>query len=237
MAKILVVDDETNILELIKFNLEKDGHQVLTSTSGEEGLRLVRSELPDLVILDVMLPEPDGLEICKRLRHDPATALVPILMVSARGETLDRVVGLEMGADDYIAKPFSPRELVARVKATLRRAKHDQPALSSGQKLRCGPIELDTEKFQVAVAGQLVNFTPKEFKLLKILMSHPGKVFTREQLLDRVWGFDFNVDTRTVDVHIRYVRQKIEPNPANPVYIRTIRGIGYKFSADNDNTE
>ncbi|CCO07067.1 winged helix-turn-helix domain-containing protein [Desulforamulus hydrothermalis] len=233
MAKIVVVDDETNILELIRFNLEKDGHQVLTSTGGEEGLHLIRSELPDLVILDVMLPEPDGLEICRRLRHDPATALVPILMVSARGETLDRVVGLEMGADDYIAKPFSPRELMARVKAALRRAKQNQQTSSAGRELRCGPIMLDTEKFQVVVAGQPVSFTPKEFKLLKILMSHPGKVFTREQLLDRVWGFDFNVDTRTVDVHIRYVRQKIEPNPANPIYIKTVRGIGYKFSGDN----
>ncbi|SHE39717.1 winged helix-turn-helix domain-containing protein [Desulforamulus putei] len=237
MAKILVVDDETNILELIKFNLEKDGHLVMTTTGGEEGLRLAKMELPDLVILDVMLPEPDGLEICRRLRSDPATSMMPILMVSARGDTLDRVVGLEMGADDYIAKPFSPRELSARVKAALRRVKHEKPALMTGRELRSGGIVLDTEKFQVEVEGQPVSFTPKEFKLLKILMSHPGKVFTREQLLDRVWGFDFNVDTRTVDVHIRYVRQKIEPNPANPTYIKTVRGVGYKFSENTGSSE
>ncbi|MEW6063900.1 PhoP family transcriptional regulator [Desulforamulus profundi] len=230
MAKILVVDDETNILELIKFNLEKDGHQVITTTSGEEGLRLAKIEQPDLIILDVMLPEPDGLEVCRRLRSDQATSMVPVLMVSARGDTLDRVMGLEMGADDYIPKPFSPRELSARVKAALRRTKHKKPALMTSRELKSGGIVLDIEKFQVQVAGEFVSFTPKEFKLLKILMSHPGKVFTREQLLDRVWGFDFNVDTRTVDVHVRYVRQKIEPDPANPTYIKTVRGVGYKFS-------
>lgn len=230
MAKILVVDDETNILELIKFNLEKDGHQVITTTSGEEGLRLAKIEQPDLIILDVMLPEPDGLEVCRRLRSDQATSMVPVLMVSARGDTLDRVMGLEMGADDYIPKPFSPRELSARVKAALRRTKHKKPALMTSRELKSGGIVLDIEKFQVQVEGEFVSFTPKEFKLLKILMSHPGKVFTREQLLDRVWGFDFNVDTRTVDVHVRYVRQKIEPDPANPTYIKTVRGVGYKFS-------
>lgn len=230
MAKILVVDDETNILELIKFNLEKDGHQVITTTSGEEGLRLAKIEQPDLIILDVMLPEPDGLEVCRRLRSDQVTSMVPVLMVSARDDTLDRVMGLEMGADDYIPKPFSPRELSARVKAALRRTKHKKPALMTSRELKSGGIILDIEKFQVQVEGEVVNFTPKEFKLLKILMSRPGKVFTREQLLDRVWGFDFNVDTRTVDVHVRYVRQKIEPDPANPTYIKTVRGVGYKFS-------
>ncbi|MEW6696580.1 MAG: response regulator transcription factor [Bacillota bacterium] len=230
MAKILVVDDETNILELIKFTLEKDGHQVITTTSGEEGLRLAKIELPDLIVLDVMLPEPDGLEVCRRLRNDPATSMVPVLMVSARGDTLDRVVGLEMGADDYIPKPFSPRELSARVKAALRRSKHERPTMVTSRELKSGAIVLDIEKFQVQVEGEPISFTPKEFKLLKILMSHPGKVFTREQLLDRVWGFDFNVDTRTVDVHVRYVRQKIELDPANPTYIKTVRGVGYKFA-------
>lgn len=235
MAKILVVDDETNILELIKFTLEKDGHQVITTTSGEEGLRLAKIELPDLIVLDVMLPEPDGLEVCRRLRNDPATSMVPVLMVSARGDTLDRVVGLEMGADDYIPKPFSPRELSARVKAALRRSKHEKPAMVTSRELKSGAIVLDIEKFQVQVEGEPISFTPKEFKLLKILMSHPGKVFTREQLLDRVWGFDFNVDTRTVDVHVRYVRQKIESDPANPIYIKTVRGVGYKFAENLNN--
>ena len=230
MAKILVVDDETNILELIKFNLEKDGHQVITTTGGDEGLRLAKLELPDLIILDVMLPEPDGLEVCRRLRSDQATSIVPVLMVSARGDTLDRVVGLEMGADDYIPKPFSPRELSARVKAALRRTKHDKPTVIASREIKSGGITVDLEKFQVQVDGEMISFTPKEFKLLKILLSHPGKVFTREQLLDRVWGFDFNVDTRTVDVHVRYVRQKVEQDPANPKYIKTVRGVGYKFS-------
>jgi len=235
LAKILVIDDETNILELIKYNLEKDGHQVITCTSGEEGLSLAKLELPDLIILDVMLPEPDGLEVCRRLRGDQATAMMPVLMVSARGDTTDRVVGLEMGADDYIPKPFSPRELTARVKATLRRSKYEKPPIVSSRELKAGVITVDLEKFQVRVNGELLNFTPKEFKLLKILISHPGKVFTREQLLDRIWGFDFNVDTRTVDVHVRYVRQKIEEDPSNPKYIKTVRGIGYKFSENVGN--
>lgn len=224
-----MIDDESNILELIKFNLEKDGHEVIITTSGEEGLRLTKEEFPDLIILDVMLPEPDGLEVCRKLRNDQNTSFIPILMISARGDTLDRVVGLEMGADDYIPKPFSPRELSARVKAALRRVKHKNTPAIITRELKCSGLTIDVEKFQVFVNNQLISFTPKEFKLLKILMSNPGKVFTRDQLLDRVWGFDFNVDTRTVDVHVRYVRQKIETDPGNPRYIKTVRGVGYKF--------
>lgn len=235
MAKILVVDDEKNILELIKFNLEKDGHHIITAKEGDEGLRMAKQELPDLIILDVMLPNVDGLEVCRRLRSEQETSHIPVLMISARGDTLDRVVGLEMGADDYIPKPFSPRELSARVKAALRRTtKTEKAAPVVSKEIKSGGITVDTEKFQVFINGQNIGFTPKEFKLLKILISHPGKVFSREQLLDRVWGFDFNVDTRTVDVHVRYVRQKIEVDPSNPKYIKTVRGIGYKFDENPD---
>ncbi|AEF93746.1 two component transcriptional regulator, winged helix family [Desulfotomaculum nigrificans CO-1-SRB] len=232
MAKILVVDDETNILELIKYNLEKDNHRVITALDGEEGLRLAQQEPPDLIILDVMLPKVDGLEVCRCLRSHPSTSRLPILMVSARRETVDHVVGLEMGADDYITKPFSPRELAARVKANLRRAQYDKLVASNTSLIRVGGLEMNLDKFEVHVEGTPVNFTPKEFKLLHVLMSHPGKVFTREMLLEQVWGFDNNVDTRTVDVHIRYVRQKIEVDPGNPKYILTVRGVGYKFSED-----
>ncbi|MDO7787393.1 winged helix-turn-helix domain-containing protein [Desulforamulus aquiferis] len=236
MGKILVIDDEDNILELIKFNLEKDGHQVILAKNGEEGLHFAKVELPDLIILDVMIPEPDGLEVCRKLRHDDNTSSIPILMISARGDILDRVVGLEMGADDYIPKPFSPRELNARVKANLRRTKNEKPQFTSSRELKSEGLVIDVEKFQVLLNNQLINFTPKEFKLLHTLMAYPGKVFTREQLLDRVWGFEFNVDTRTVDVHVRYVRQKIEDDPSNPQYIKTVRGIGYKF-VDNSNNK
>lgn len=230
MAKILVVDDETSILELIKYNLEKENHRVITALDGEAGLRLAQQEIPDLILLDVMLPKLDGLEVCRGLRSQSPTARIPILMVSARSETVDHVVGLEMGADDYITKPFSPRELVARVKAILRRIQYDQSSAIHSNLLRAGGLIMDLDKFAVQVAENKVNLTPKEFKLLHVLMSHPGKVFTREVLLEQVWGFDGTVDTRTVDVHIRYVRQKIEQDPANPRYILTMRGIGYKFS-------
>lgn len=231
MAKILVIDDEINIVELIKYTLEKENHQVIVAYDGEEGLQKVQLEVPDLILLDIMLPKLDGLTVCRQLRAERATSRVPILMISARGETIDNIIGLEMGADDYIAKPFSPRELAARVKANLRRLSYiagNQKAATS-QRISVGDITLDLDKFEVSVAGQMVNFTPKEFKLLKILISHPSKVFTRTVLLDRVWGFEYHNDSRTVDVHIRYIRQKIEKDPAVPRYIITVRGIGYKF--------
>lgn len=232
MSKILVIDDENNITELIKYTLEKENYEVIVAFDGEEGLQLAQLEVPDLIILDIMLPKLDGLEVCRRLRSQLATSMVPILMVSARGETVDNIIGLEMGADDYISKPFSPRELAARVKANLRRLRYTddhKKVMDSSRKVSVGDVVLDLDKFEVSVAGQLVSFTPKEFKLLKILITYPGKVFTREVLLDRVWGFEFHNDSRTVDVHIRYIRQKIERDPAVPKYIITVRGVGYKF--------
>lgn len=228
MARILVVDDELNILELIKFTLEKEDHQVITATDGEECLRLAEKTPPDLIILDVMLPKVDGLELCRRLRSTPASKNLPIIMVSARGETIDLVVGLELGADDYIAKPFSPRELAARVKANLRhlQQKRDTPI---NHLLSFGRIVMNLDKHSVLVEENLVELTPKEFLLLQLLMSNPGKVFTREILLERVWGISHFIDTRTVDVHIRSIRQKIERDSARPQYILTVRGLGYKF--------
>ncbi|SHK24945.1 winged helix-turn-helix domain-containing protein [Desulforamulus aeronauticus] len=231
MSKILVIDDESNITELIKYTLEKDNHEVIVAFDGEEGLQLAQLEAPDLIILDIMLPKLDGLEVCRRLRSQQPTTVVPILMVSARGETIDNILGLEMGADDYIAKPFSTRELAARVKANLRRLRYADAnkVVDSTRKVSVRDVVLDLDKYEVTVAGQLVSFTPKEFKLLKILITHPGKVFTRDVLLDRVWGFEYHNDSRTVDVHIRYIRQKIEKDPAVPKYIITVRGVGYKF--------
>ncbi|MEG6520991.1 response regulator transcription factor [Desulfotomaculum sp. 1211_IL3151] len=227
MARILVVDDEINLLELIKYTLEKDGHRVITAMDGKEGCRLLEREVPDLIILDVMMPKLDGLEFCRRLRSKPDTNRLPIIMVSAKGETIDHIVGLEMGADDYLSKPFSPRELASRVKANLRHLQYQRN--KSPQILKVGNIVLDLDKIKTTVNEELVDLTPKEFKLLKILMSNPGKVFTREVLLDQIWGINTMIDTRTVDVHIRYIRQKIEKNPANPDYILTVRGVGYKF--------
>lgn len=231
MARILVIDDEPNIIELVQFNLEKEGHTIIVAKDGITGLKLAIHELPDLIILDIMLPQLDGIEVCRKLSNDPNTSGIPVIMLSARNEVLDKVLGLEIGADDYVTKPFSPRELSARVKANLRRIKNIDKYndMSGSAELHLGNIKLDLEKFQVFVGGELVYFTPKEFKLLKLLMSNPGRVFNRDQLLDLVWGFDFASDTRTVDVHIRYIRQKIEKDPSNPQHIITIRGIGYKF--------
>ena len=233
LAKILVIDDEPNIIELIKFNLEKEGHKILASKDGLSGLKLALSEHPDLIILDIMLPGIDGFEVCRKLCSDANTSGIPIIMLSARSETTDKILCLEIGAVDYVTKPFSPRELVARVKVSLRKTskikinKQKDPL----KEIKFVNITLDLEKFQVKTYNKTIYLTPKEFKLLRLLMSNPERVFSRDQLLDRVWGFDFNSDTRTVDVHIRYLRQKIEKNPSNPQHIITVRSIGYKFEA------
>lgn len=219
----MVVDDEPHIIELLKFNLEREGFKVLTAADGLDGLAKVREDLPDLIILDIMLPGLDGLEVLKRLRARPETANIPIIFLSARGEEVDRVLGLEMGADDYIAKPFSIRELVARVKARLRRPRPEPEVIAAG------PVVLKPEQHEVLVNGERRDLTPKEFELLRHLVMNAGKVLRREYLLDRVWGYDSCADTRTVDVHIRYLRQKIEPDPSRPVYIETVRGVGYRF--------
>ncbi len=233
---ILVVEDEEDIVRLQTFHLEKEGYRVVSATNGVQALEIAFAEPPDLVILDIMLPELDGLEVCRRLRGNEATASIPVMILSARKEELDKVLGLELGADDYMVKPFSVRELVARVRALLRRLDQKQPksAQSAGSEelLQHGAISLFPERHQVTVDGELCNLTHKEFMLLKLLMSNPGKVLTRELLLDRVWGYEVEIDTRTVDVHVRYLRQKIEKDPASPRYVQTVRGVGYRFSKD-----
>ena len=228
--KILVVDDEAPIVELIKFNLEREGYKVLEAYDGIRALEIVKKELPDLVILDIMLPGMSGLEVCKNIRNNEKIAEIPIIMLSARGEEVDKILGLELGADDYMVKPFSPRELVARVKARLRRLEGREGKKEGIIKIK--DIVIDQEKFAVYVKGKKMDFTPKEFELLKLLASNPGKVFTREYLLEKIWGYEFLGDTRTVDVHIRHIRQKIEDNPAEPVYIETVRGVGYRFGEE-----
>lgn len=234
---ILVVDDEPDLVKLLSFNLGQEGYNVITAVSGTDAITTALHLPPDLVILDVMLPELDGLEVCRRLRNLPETANVPILMLSARKEEIDRVLGLEIGADDYMIKPFSIRELIARVRAMLRRfdrqnGERDRPDSEVREEvLSIGEIVLYPERYRVEVRGENCALTHKEFTLLHLLMANAGKVLTREQLLDRVWGYEVEVDTRTVDVHVRYLRQKIEPDPANPVYIETVRGVGYRFSS------
>ncbi|MDI9449170.1 MAG: winged helix-turn-helix domain-containing protein [Pelotomaculaceae bacterium] len=231
MPKILVVDDEKNILELVRFNLEREGYEVLTSLDGARGLELARSENPDLIVLDVMLPEISGLEVCRELHLDPATKKIPIIMLSARADELDRVLGLEMGADDYVTKPFSPRELVARIKARLRRSRRGATGAeeASESRLDYGRMVIDEDRFAVYVDGEKQEFTPKEFELIRFLARHPGKVFSRDQLLEQVWGYDYAGDSRTVDVHIRHIRHKLENLPEGEQVIETVRGVGYRF--------
>ncbi|MDI6871078.1 MAG: response regulator transcription factor [Bacillota bacterium] len=225
--KVLIVDDEPAIRELVQFNLERAGLAVVSAADGEEALALFRTEQPDLVLLDLMLPRLDGFTVCRRIREESP---VPIIMLTARTAEQDRVEGLEMGADDYLIKPFSPRELVARVKAVLRRA-DERPATgdTGGFVLRHGPLLLDQERHEAFVEGRPVYLTPKEFALLAILMAHPGRVYSRETLLDRAWGYEFAGDTRTVDVHIRRLRQKVEKDPADPQLIETVHGLGYRL--------
>lgn len=228
--RVLVVDDEPALVELVAFNLRKAGFDVVTAADGPAALETVRAWSPQVVVLDVMLPRLDGFEVCRELRRWSA---VPVLMLTARKDEVDRVVGLEIGADDYLTKPFSPRELVARVKALLRRVRLDRSeAGTEGQTglIEAGPLRLDLDKHEVSAGDQVVDLTPTEFRLLAHLVGHPGRVYTREDLLRVIWGEDFFGDERTVDVHIRHLREKIEPDPARPAMILTVRGVGYRFS-------
>lgn len=223
---ILVVDDEVDLIELVSYNLKKEGFIVDSSTDGEGALKKIRKNKYDLIILDLMLPGIQGIELCRILRNDPKLANLPIIMLTAKGEEADRVIGLELGADDYITKPFSPRELIARVKAVLRRFLEK----SVTQKvLTIGDLEIDTERYTVSIKGNPVKLSATEFKLLLFLAERKGKVFNRDQLLDAVWRDEAFVEPRTVDVHIRRLRAHIEDDPANPKYIKTMRGIGYFF--------
>ena len=227
---VLVVEDEENILEAIRYNLEREGYRVLAAQDGEEGLTLTRRDAPDLVVLDVMLPRLDGFEICRILRRESD---VPIVMLTAKGEEIDRVVGLELGADDYVTKPFSMRELVVRIRNLLRRAKpqaerESRPAPEDAP-LSVNGLELDLAAHTARLNGQPLQLKPREFALLALLMQNMGRAFTREQILERLWGYDYIGDARTVDVHVRWLREKIEPVPGKPRRIITIRGVGYRF--------
>jgi len=226
--KILIVDDEEHICELIKFNLDKNGYRTICADNGLDALKMAKSENPQLVLLDVMLPAMDGYDVCKEIRRDNSISSTPIIMITAKGEEFDKVLGLELGADDYITKPFSIRELVARVKAILRRTSI-KPIDNS---YNFGTVNIDFEKHEVTKKGVKVELTLKEFELLEILIKNKGRVMTRDFLLDEIWGYEYIGETRTVDVHIRHLRQKIEDNDKNPKYIETIRGIGYRFSTE-----
>lgn len=233
--KILVVEDDPTLLETLAYNLERQGYEVLTSANGAEAVGLARREQPDLIVLDLMLPGMDGLEVCRVLRQELST---PILMLTARTDEVDKIIGLEMGADDYLTKPFSMRELLARVKAQLRRLRliretatsRDAPdAPSKIERLVVGDLTVDLGRREVVLGGQPLHVKPKEFELLEFLVRNRGLVLSRDQILQEVWGWDYIGDSRTVDVHIRWLREKIEPEPASPVRIVTVRGVGYRF--------
>lgn len=226
-AKVLVVDDEKDILDLVRHHLEKEGFHCLQASNGGAALRLARESRPDLLILDLMLPGLDGLEVCRRLRRESPTARLPIIMLTAKAEEVDRVVGLEVGADDYIVKPFSPRELVARVKAILRRTQ--EPA--APHTIRVGDLEINEGGHQITIRGKAVELTAKEFGLLCALVRANGRVLNREQLLETVWGYAeaAEIESRTVDVHVRRVREKLGPEARRIV---TVKGVGYRFDVE-----
>lgn len=230
MPKILVVDDERNIVELIKFNLDKQKWDFDFAFDGQTAIDKAVKIEPDVIVLDIMLSGIDGFEVCRLLRMNEKTSNIPIIMLSAKSEELDKILGLELGADDYLTKPFSPRELIARIKARIRKKSNlNINKTESDSVITVGPIAMDMEKFEVTVNGVRLELALKEFELLRLLITNKGKVFTREFLLQRIWDYEYNHDTRTVDVHIRYLRKKIEDDPANPQYIETIRGLGYRF--------
>lgn len=226
VARVLVVDDERTIVKGLKFSLEKEGYEVLSAYDGAEALILFKTENPDIIVLDLMLPEVDGFEVCRRIRK---ISEVPIVMLTARGEDIDKIIGLELGADDYVTKPFNPRELTARIKAILRRAQVPGKDQGGPQIIRVQDLQIDLFQRKVRVREKEVNLTSKEFALLSLLVSHPGRVFSREKLLEHVWGYDYYGDVRTVDVHIRHMREKIETDPASPQLVLTVWGAGYKF--------
>jgi phosphate regulon transcriptional regulator PhoB len=226
MKRILIIEDDRDIIELVRYNLVNEGFQVTAASDGTAGLASVKKSPPDILLLDLMLPRISGLEICKEIRRDSALNRLPILMLTARGEEADRVVGLEMGADDYVTKPFSPRELVARVKALLRRT---EPAGDSPRSIEVGKLLIDPAAYRVAREGKRLTLSTLEFRLLYYLASRPNRVFTRDQLLDAVWGTERFVTPRSVDVYVRRLREKIEADPENPAHLKTVRGAGYLF--------
>ena len=225
MRRVLVVDDEANLRHTLGYALRQEGYEVLTAENGEDGLESFRTTKPDLVILDVMLPRLDGFEVCRRIRRESD---VPILMLTARDTELDKVVGLEIGADDYLAKPFSMRELVARVRAMLRRARRvSEPDATDVVEIE--GLQIDVPKHRVFANGAEIDLKPREFDLLAFLMTHPGQVFNRDQILARVWGFDYAGDSRTVDTHVKTLREKLSDDADRPRWVETVRGVGYRF--------
>ncbi|MBP1888587.1 two-component system alkaline phosphatase synthesis response regulator PhoP [Clostridium moniliforme] len=227
--KILIVDDEEHILELIKFNVKNAGYEVVTANNGIDALKIAKEEKPALVLLDLMIPGMDGFDVCKEIKKDKETSNTAIIMLTAKGEELDKILGLELGADDYITKPFSIRELLARIKAVLRRSsilKVDKEELYYEN----GRFKIDFERHEVLINNKKIDVTLKEFELLGILIRNRGKILRREILLDKIWGYEYIGETRTVDVHIRYLRKKIEEDDKNPKLIETIRGVGYRFN-------
>lgn len=227
--KVLIIEDDDNLQEALRYRLEQDGYVVHSAMDGEEGINLAREVEPDLIILDIMLPVLDGLEVCRIIRQETAA---PVIILTAKGEEVDRVVGLELGADDYVVKPFSTRELLARIKAVRRRSRKDGdglPAVDSATVLSAGDLVLNITRHTANLGDRKLALKPKEFSLLALLMSGRNRVFTRDQILERIWGFDWVGDNRTVDVHVRRLREKIEADPSDPARIVTVRGVGYRF--------
>ena len=223
-SKILIVEDDPNLLEALKYNVSKEGYDTVTAIDGVQALEVARTNKPDLIVLDIMLPKMSGFEVCRILRKEMS---VPILILTARDDEVDKVVGLDFGADDYMTKPFGMRELLARIRAMLRRVEI-QTAIPETP-LKFGDIEVDIDHHVITKAGNILSLTPKEFDLLAFLTKNKSLVFSRAQLLEKVWGYDYSGDTRTVDVHIRWLREKIEDNPEEPNHLITVRGVGYKF--------
>ncbi len=229
---ILIIEDDRDIVELVRYNLEQEGFRVSSASDGLNGLAQVRKSAPHLILLDLMLPKLSGLEVCKAIRRDESLNRLPILMLTARGEEADRVLGLELGADDYVTKPFSPRELVARVKAVLRRT--EAPVGKSQKLIEAGELVIDPSSYRVTRKGKALVLSTLEFRLIHFLASHAGKVFTRDQLLDEVWGTERFVTPRSVDACMRRLRERVEEDPENPVYLKTLRGAGYLFETHAD---
>ena len=225
-SRILVVEDDPNLLSALKYNLQKEGYEIVTAIDGAEAVESARRQKPDLIILDIMLPKLNGFEVCRILRKEMT---VPIIMLTAKADETDKIVGLEIGADDYITKPFSTRELTARVRAMLRRTQMMEVSVPDEKRLTVGDIQIDTGRHQVLLRESVLNLTPKEYDLLAFLARNKGMVFSRTQLLEKVWGYDYAGDTRTVDVHVRWLRQKIEADPGHPKHLITVRGTGYKL--------
>ena len=235
--KVLVVDDEQSIVTLLQYNLEQSGFEVLTAMDGQEGKEIAETESPDIIVLDLMLPKLDGMEVCKQLRQK--NIMIPILMLTAKDDELDKIIGLELGADDYMVKPFSPREVIARVKAILRRTQIQNEVPEEAEKnndelIEIGKLKIYPEKYEAYFQEELLELTLKEFELLLYLAQNKGRVLTRDQLLSAVWNYEFAGDTRIVDVHISHLREKIEEETKRPVYIKTLRGLGYKLEGPKE---